>query len=241
MVATAGDAASQRRRSGAGRRQPGGSAPSTAALTTTAAAVLILGGAVPRGAAELPLNGSYTSLSQAWPALADLDNYPNDTSIGGRNLTRCCLYAVRESYRVTPDGFIVQVDDESSRFVDRTPWQLSEDQWPCGAGYAGDDNGAPVVKIPYSWCAANCGGWQKSSSMALSQWVLPFVGFILPSVVFCLNVSVSVTSFCCRLGVLSPDHLASRRPQRRGDGAGTVNQRIPLERGEQGRSGNPAP
>jgi hypothetical protein len=193
MAATAGRAAvAGQLHGGLGGPRRASSRPvstGVAALTLLA----VVGVAPAPASAELPLNGSYTSLSQVWPALADLDAFSNNTSLGGRNLTRCCLYAVRESYTIV-DGYIVQNVDEQSRFVNLSAWQLSEDQFPCGASYSGNDAGAPDVKISYWWCAANCGGWQKSSNTALSQWVQPFVGFILPAVVFCLNVSGGLAS-----------------------------------------------
>ncbi len=92
-----------------------------------------------------------------------------------------------ESY-VIQDGQPLQNPDSTQDYIDFPPLNLSESQFPCGATYDGDDAGAQPVVVPYSWCRQNCGGWEKSTNAALSQWVQPFVGFILPAAVFCLNV-----------------------------------------------------
>ena len=52
----------------------------------------------------------------------------------------------------------------------------------------GNKAGAPLVSVPYRWCRDNCMGWQLSRSTKLNQWVGPFVGFLVPSVVFCLAI-----------------------------------------------------
>ena len=52
----------------------------------------------------------------------------------------------------------------------------------------GDKGGAPSVTVPYRWCRDNCRGWQLSNTTTLKQWVSPFVGFLVPAVVFCLAI-----------------------------------------------------
>lgn len=128
----------------------------------------------------------YTSLSQVFSPLADLDQ-PGSQRIGGLNLTRCCLLAVKESYQIDSNGHVIQSPNPTN-FLQISAAELANKQFPCGASYNGDDDGAPKVTIPNSWCQSNCGGWQKSSNKALTQWIQPFVGFILPAAVFCLNV-----------------------------------------------------
>ena len=51
-------------------------------------------------------------------------------------------------------------------------------------------SGAPVVSVPAPWFWTTCPGWQLSDSKAgdESEWILPFIGFLLPAVVFCLTV-----------------------------------------------------
>jgi hypothetical protein len=135
---------------------------------------------------------NYANLSQAFPPLAALYTTHLEKSplVGGQNFTQCCLKAVSLSY-VIQNGQPIQNPNKALDFLNVSPDNFSQVQFPCGATYTGDNNGAPPVTIPYSWCKQNCGGWEQSSNTALSQWVQPFVGFILPAAVFCLNVRAS--------------------------------------------------
>ncbi len=128
---------------------------------------------------------SYSNVSEAFPPLDALYTTSLDRApwLGGQNFTRCCLQAVSESY-VVQGGHV----NKTGTFIDLSPDELSDAQFPCGAAYNGSDAGAPIVTVPYSWCYEKCGGWQQSTNKVLSQWVQPFVGFILPAAVFCLNV-----------------------------------------------------
>lgn len=137
---------------------------------------------------------NYSSVFDALPELLGLNLRRSDRppSIGGQNFTWCCLLAVKESYTVQ-NG---QVINTGSGFIDLSFENLSSSQFPCGATYNGNHSGAPPVTVPYSWCNQNCGGWQQSKNIVLNQWILPFVGFILPAAVFCLNVSAPV---CARI------------------------------------------
>ncbi|TAQ83562.1 hypothetical protein B7494_g8116 [Chlorociboria aeruginascens] len=79
-------------------------------------------------------------------------------------------------------------------FIDATVEQLlfseAQDQFPCGATFNGNSSGAPIVQVPFSWLESTCPGWHLADSARgdESQWILPFVGFILPAVVFCLTI-----------------------------------------------------
>lgn len=139
--------------------------------------------------AQLNSSFSYSNLSEAFPAIQDLYTPSLDRTrfIGGQNLTRCCLLAVNASYQVV-NGHVIQTTDPDDDFIDLTPDELSEAQFPCGATYNGSDAGAPLVTIPYLWCQGHCSGWEQSTNRFLAQWLQPFVGFILPAAVFCLNV-----------------------------------------------------
>jgi hypothetical protein len=134
--------------------------------------------------ASLNASYSYSNLSEAFPPLSDLYTSPNTVRAGGQNFTKCCLLAVNESYTLQ-NGHVSLNGDP---FINLSPDDLSDAQFPCGATYNGSDAGAPLVTITYSWCRSNCGGWQQSSNRILTQWIQPFVGFILPAAVFCLNV-----------------------------------------------------
>jgi hypothetical protein len=135
----------------------------------------------------------YANVTDAIPQLQDLYNFPlrRPTWLGGQNFTVCCLKAVDASYQIQ-DGQVSLVSDVASQFINLTAEDLNATQFPCGAAYNGSDAGAPLVTIPYSWCKTNCGGWQQSTNRILTQWIQPFVGFILPAAVFCLNVRIHI-------------------------------------------------
>lgn len=124
--------------------------------------------------------GNASSVADKFPALKNIAgdvHRPGGQSFG----ERCCLLAVNASLRVV-DGEVEAVGP----FLSNTS-QLNK-QFPCQAEYNGDKEGAPEVRVPYSWCRENCPGWQVSQSKSLNQWVGPFVGFILPTVAFCLTI-----------------------------------------------------
>jgi hypothetical protein len=111
--------------------------------------------------------------------------------IGGQNFTQCCLKAITQSYVISAAGDIINNPDKSYPSLGVSADFLGGSQFPCGAAYNATqgDVGAPQVTVPYTWCRDNCGGWEQSTNSDLNQWVQPFVGFILPAAVFCLNVS----------------------------------------------------
>lgn len=129
---------------------------------------------------------TYDSLVDLFPALKSLEvDRPNKhPKPGQQHFPRCCLQAVREDYEGKSSTF-------RGKFTNLTVSQLNTTQFPCGAKFQDDhEEGAPEVRVDYRWCKSNCDGWQRSSSKALNEWVQPFVGFILPSAVFCLHVSI---------------------------------------------------
>ncbi|KAK1753667.1 hypothetical protein QBC47DRAFT_430514 [Echria macrotheca] len=135
------------------------------------------------------LTGDEKTVEDAFPPLNDLKT-PDPLSfqaVGGQNFTRCCLKAVRATYDIV-DGKLGFTPNPANRFLTQTPQELSDLEFPCGAKYDGNDNGAPLVQVPYHWCAENCPGWQQSVNGDLDQWIIPFVGFILPAAVFCLGI-----------------------------------------------------
>jgi hypothetical protein len=137
------------------------------------------------------------TIRDAIPQLQGLPETVVYNPIGGLNFEICCLQAVKESYTLNPIP-----DDEQHRlsvepttpagetgpFITLTADALNRSQFPCGAEYDGDKAGAPLVQVPYRWCKKNCPGWQKSHNRDLSQWIQPFVGYILPAAVFALSV-----------------------------------------------------
>lgn len=151
----------------------------------------------------------FDTIYDAIPELAPLRDSPGlkrPPSVGGQNFGTCCLKAVAKTYIIqnqqvsgprTPPGL-------QGPFLNLPPEEFNNSQFPCGAKFGDgiDSKGAPQVTVPYTWCRDHCGGWERSSNANLGQWVQPFVGFILPSTVFCLNVSISLLFFNCFGGVL---------------------------------------
>ena len=133
--------------------------------------------------------GNNSTIAEAFPQLNNLQRYPtsrSSLSIGAQDLDHCCLLAVNDSLSVI-NGTLIGFTPSQSFIADDFQ-SFRNQQFPCAATYIGDDEGAPTVTIPYSYCRSNCPGWQRSKTSKLNQWVSPFVGFIVPAVVFCLAI-----------------------------------------------------
>ena len=138
--------------------------------------------------------GNYTSLEDAFWQLANLELEPTvlgkhmDPRKGGQNFTHCCLLAVNESL-VWDNGYINETQPNFflNSSIDALIDATNNNQFPCTAQWNGDPAGAPVVEVPASWLELNCPGWELSDSRKgdEQQWIQPFVGFLLPAVVFC--------------------------------------------------------
>jgi hypothetical protein len=140
--------------------------------------------------AQAQSQGNFTSLSDAFPQLAALQLDPGSNrapGLGGQNFTHCCLIAVNQSLEIV-DGYVLE---KNPSFIQATIDELlaatAAGQFPCGATYDGNKSGAPVVAVSDSWFEAECPGWQLSDIKKGddSQFISPFVGFLLPAVVFC--------------------------------------------------------
>jgi hypothetical protein len=138
------------------------------------------------------VNGNFTNLIAAFPLLKGFDApLGRSPRLGGQNFTQCCLKAFNQALTVAPNGSVVGSNNSTFLSNNIKPLidnLLNKSQFPCGATYQGDRRGVNPVTVPWSWCMENCGGWQISQSTSLNQWVQPFVGFILPSVIFVLSV-----------------------------------------------------
>ena len=136
--------------------------------------------------------GNYTSLSDAFVQLANLTLLPasnREPSGGGQNLTHCCLLAVNASLEWLNGSVVEKAPYYLNASVDGLLAATKAGQFPCGAVWDGNSVGAPIVEVPYAWVEETCPGWQLSTSGIESQWLSPFVGFLLPAVVFCMSKS----------------------------------------------------
>lgn len=129
-------------------------------------------------------NKGFSNIESAVPGLAGLQSPSNVP--GGWSYYSCCRLAVNESLTVENDtlevipGRFLKVHNVS---------EFMQSQFPCNAIYNGSSRSAPDVIVPFRYCKDVChGGWMRSKSFPISQWALPFVGFILPAVFFCFAV-----------------------------------------------------
>lgn len=131
--------------------------------------------------------GPYKSLGDLFDGeLANITRQlPGNPALGGQDFGRCCDLAVNESLEIV-NGH-VQYKPGQTVIQDPISIFLSH-QYPCTAWYNGSDEGGPQVLITYSWCRDNCNGWAKTETSIQSDWLEPFVGFILPTVVFCFAI-----------------------------------------------------
>ena len=116
---------------------------------------------------------------EQFPALSQQIVAPaGNPYLGGQNFTFCCIKALN-----------AVLDGSAQNLV---TFDISQNgnnsQFPCGAAFAGNRSGVSVVKSSYYWCDQNCPGFELSRSSKLNQWLQPFVGFILPAVIFSLSV-----------------------------------------------------
>jgi hypothetical protein len=145
---------------------------------------------------QTPSSGTGSSpspTSDYFAPLKDLVNYPNPRGLANQNFTRCCLRALDEWSKDQNKQHIQVLSSQKQTdfkpFATKEELGRTKEQFPCGAAYNHNKEGATRVQISYIWCKENCGGWERSRSAVLEQWVQPFVGFILPAAVFCLNVT----------------------------------------------------
>ncbi|RDW92640.1 hypothetical protein BP5796_02034 [Coleophoma crateriformis] len=136
------------------------------------------------------LSQVYENITDAIPQLQGLTRTAPgawDFYLGGQNFTVCCLLAVNDSIRLS-NGRLVEAETSYLTNFSFFESASQNNNFPCGAAYQGDSAGSPVVRVPFSYCSSNCGGWQRSQASKTRQWVGPLIGFILPDLVFCLVV-----------------------------------------------------
>lgn len=123
---------------------------------------------------------NFSSVSDKYSQLKEIP--PPSRWPGGQDFgKRCCRLAVNASLHVV-DGEV----ETLGTFV--TDASLLDKQFPCEAKFNGDKSGTTEVHVPYGWCREKCPGWQISHTKNLHQWVGPLVGFILPTIIFCLTI-----------------------------------------------------
>ncbi|KAK4616235.1 hypothetical protein CLAFUW4_10019 [Fulvia fulva] len=137
-------------------------------------------------------NLSFSSLADLWGGeLAPYQNrtYVPDQRPGKFDGGQCCLVALHQS---------LQINDDTLEYA---PGQTAlrgdlgiivDSPNPCTAGYNGSSGGDPQVWITYDWCVENCGSsWvmPRLSSAGVQDWLQPMVGYMLSSVIFCLNIA----------------------------------------------------
>lgn len=98
---------------------------------------------------------------------------------GHQNFTYCCLQAV---------NYFLQSQCTNDSMIRADRRLLTGDQFPCGAQWIGDTDGAAEVQASYAWSSKNCPGWEESQGNNPNSWAQLLVGFILPAVVFSFNV-----------------------------------------------------
>ena len=108
-------------------------------------------------------------------------------ALGGQDFNRCCMLAMDQARKADSNGVWVI--------------NLAGGQDPCGATFSGillalEKHSLPptmeanhqtgnhtstpgLVNITLRWCWDNCGGWQRSRTSQLNQWVSPFLGFLI--------------------------------------------------------------
>ncbi|KAK3347322.1 hypothetical protein B0H65DRAFT_146364 [Neurospora tetraspora] len=93
------------------------------------------------------------------------------------NESQCCLDAVAS------EVFTLNVTRNP-----KTGEILSSEAPICGQMYNDTLKPAPEIRVSYAYCKSNCGGFGLSKGDEPGQWAAPIVQFLLPSVIFSMNV-----------------------------------------------------
>ncbi|KAJ4407488.1 hypothetical protein N0V85_004358 [Neurospora sp. IMI 360204] len=93
------------------------------------------------------------------------------------NESQCCLDAVAS------EVFTLNVTRNR-----KTGEILSSEAPICSQMYNDTLKPAPEITVSYAYCKSNCGGFGLSKGDEPGQWAAPIVQFLLPSVIFSMNV-----------------------------------------------------
>ncbi|KAI1141452.1 hypothetical protein F5Y05DRAFT_423271 [Hypoxylon sp. FL0543] len=145
---------------------------------------------LPLAASMMDIRNSSTDLVPIYrPYLSNLRQNPAIFSpyVGGQDWNMCCKLVVNESLVIQNDTLYIR---PGQTFFTGTIETLEAfPRFPCGATYNGT-LAAPHSQfwIPFSWCITHCPGWPATKVYDLEKWLKPMIAFILPSLIFCLNI-----------------------------------------------------
>ncbi|OTA89501.1 hypothetical protein M434DRAFT_106889 [Hypoxylon sp. CO27-5] len=107
--------------------------------------------------------------------------------LGGQDWNMCCRLVVNESLVIRNDTLYIRPGQ--TFFTGNIESLEAFPRFPCGATYNGT-LAAPHQQfwVPYSWCANHCPGWPVTKLDNFGKWLKPMIAFILPSLIFCLNI-----------------------------------------------------
>ena len=132
--------------------------------------------------------GPYKSLGDIFDhELAGLQHrLPGNPYLGAQEFGHCCLLAVNESLEIR-DGYLAFQPGQTMLHGNIST--LESYSFPCTASYNGTMGDQPQVTVSYSWCNRNCPGWELAQPDNYGAWIGPLTAFIVPAIVFCLNIS----------------------------------------------------
>ncbi|KAI0387380.1 hypothetical protein F5Y04DRAFT_3691 [Hypomontagnella monticulosa] len=145
---------------------------------------------LPSATGLMDIRNSSTALVPIYePHLSNLPQNPArfNPHLGGQDWTMCCTLAVNESLVIENSTLYIR---EGQTFFTGTIDSLEEfPRFPCGATFNGTMT-APHQQfwVPYSWCYNRCPGWPMTKINNFEGWLKPMISFILPSLIFCLNI-----------------------------------------------------
>ncbi|RGP77283.1 hypothetical protein FLONG3_4581 [Fusarium longipes] len=127
------------------------------------------------------------SVYESW--LKNLPPHPKEfnPAFGGQNWTTCCALAINETVSIDNGTLYIRPNQTFFRGdlsdLERFP------RYPCTATFNGSsEHPDQLFWTPYTWCAERCPGWAVTPADDFDNWVKPLISFILPSLVFALNV-----------------------------------------------------
>lgn len=107
--------------------------------------------------------------------------------LGGQNWTACCALMVNDT--VIIDNNTISLRPGQTFFDGNISTLAQFGAFPCGLQFnASAEYQPPSFWTPYSWCTDRCPGWAVTSVDDFNNWLKPLISFILPALVFTLNI-----------------------------------------------------